>query len=94
MSVEVVTVGGSTAGFICSLTARRFNKDAKVVVIRRERKALVTCGIPYIFGALLSVEKDLLPDKLLADNSIELVIGEVRSIRRDDKVVVLSRGRR
>jgi len=90
--MKVVIVGGSTAGFICSLAARRFNEDAKIVVIRRERKALVTCGIPYIFGTLLSIEKDLLPDKLLADNNIELVIGEVKSIRRDEKVVVLSNG--
>jgi len=92
VSVKVAIVGGSTAGFICSLTARRFDKDARIVVIRRERKALVTCGIPYIFGTLLSVEKDLLPDKLLVDNNIELVIGEAKSIRRDEKVVVLSNG--
>jgi len=92
--MKVVIVGGSTAGFICSLTARRFNRDAKITVIRMERRALVTCGIPYIFGALLSVEKDLLPDRLLTDNNIELVIEEVKAIRRDEKAVVLSSGQK
>jgi NADPH-dependent 2,4-dienoyl-CoA reductase/sulfur reductase-like enzyme len=94
MDMKVVIVGGSTAGFICSLTARRFNKNANITVIRRERKSLVTCGIPYIFGRLLSVEKDLLPDKLLADSNIELVIGDVKSIKRDEKVVLLSNGQK
>jgi len=94
MGMEVVIVGGSTAGFICSLTARRFYKDAKITVVRREKKALVTCGIPYIFGTLFNIEKDLLPDKLLTDNDIELVIGEVKSIRRDEKAVILSSGQK
>jgi NADPH-dependent 2,4-dienoyl-CoA reductase/sulfur reductase-like enzyme len=94
MGMRVVVVGGSTAGFICSLTARRFYKDAKITVVRREKKALVTCGIPYIFGTLLNIEKDLLPDKLLTDNDIELVIGEVKSIRRDEKAVILSSGQK
>jgi NADPH-dependent 2,4-dienoyl-CoA reductase/sulfur reductase-like enzyme len=59
--MRVVVVGGSTAGFICSLTARRFYKDAKITVVRREKKALVTCGIPYIFGTLLNIERIFYP---------------------------------
>lgn len=91
---DVVIVGGSTAGFICALTIRRYSKDKKVTVIRRERKALITCGIPYIFGTLLDVEKNLLPDKLLIDGSVDLIIDEVKSINRSEKTVLLSSGRK
>jgi hypothetical protein len=41
---------GSVAGSLCSPTARKFNKDAKITVMRRERRALPTCDIPYIFS--------------------------------------------
>lgn len=91
---HIVIVGGSTAGFICALTIRRYNKDARITVVRREKKALITCGIPYIFGTLLDVEKDLLPDKLLVSESIELLIEEVKSINRSEKTVLLSNGRK
>lgn len=91
---DIVIVGGSTAGFICALTIRRYSKDAKIIVIRRENKALVTCGIPYIFGTLLDVEKDLLPDKLLVDGNIDLLIDEVKSINRSEETVLLSSGRK
>ncbi|MEM2534814.1 MAG: FAD-dependent oxidoreductase, partial [Candidatus Nezhaarchaeales archaeon] len=59
-----------------------------------ERKALITCGIPYIFGTLLDVNKDLLPDKLLVEGGIDLLIDEVKSIDRSEKAVILSSGRR
>jgi len=91
---DVVIVGGSTAGFICALTIKRYNKDVRVTVVRRERKALITCGIPYIFGTLLDVNKDLLPDKLLVEGGIDLLIDEVKSIDRSEKAVILSSGRR
>ncbi|MEM1901166.1 MAG: FAD-dependent oxidoreductase [Candidatus Nezhaarchaeales archaeon] len=91
---NIVIVGGSTAGFICALTIRRYNKDARITVVRREKKALITCGIPYIFGTLFNVEKDLLPDKLLAEGGIDLLIDEVRFINRSEKAVLLSSGRK
>lgn len=91
---NIVIVGGSTAGFICALTARRYNTNAKITVVRREKKALITCGIPYIFGTLFDVEKDLLPDKLLADGNADLVIDEVKSINRVEKTVLLSSGQK
>jgi NADH oxidase (H2O2-forming) len=35
----------------------------KIVVIRKEEQALVSCGIPYIMGTLGSAEKDVMPGK-------------------------------
>ena len=89
---EVVIIGGSTGGMATAVTARRHNKDARIILIRREEKALFPCGIPYIFGTLDSVDKDVIPDSFLFRRNIELVIDEATSIDKDAKSVTTLKG--
>jgi NADPH-dependent 2,4-dienoyl-CoA reductase/sulfur reductase-like enzyme len=77
---KVVIVGGSAAGIEAAITAQKHYDLEKLVVIRREKRALVPCGIPYIMGTLGSVDKNELPVALLGE--AELVVGEVKSIDR------------
>ena len=89
-SADVVIVGGSAAGIEAAITAQRQYKLNKILVIRKEKQALVPCGIPYIMGTLGSPEKDVMPVSLLGD--AELMIDEVTSIDRGTKSVTTAKG--
>jgi len=89
---EIVIIGGSAAGIVAGITARRSDKNAKITLLRKEKKVCVPCAIPYIFGTLGSTDKDIIPDALLSKNDIKLVIDEVISIDRKKKAVQLKSG--
>ena len=90
---EVLIVGGSAAGIVAGITAKQCYKNVKVTLIRKEKQVLIPCGLPYIFGTLGSVEKDVVPDTILSKNGIDLIVDEVQSIDRNNKTVATSRGK-
>lgn len=86
--VDVVVVGGSAAGLTAAITAKRHYPAKSVLVLRREKKVSIPCGIPYAFGVVGTPEKNLMPaDESLAKNGIESVIGNVISLDRKAKTV-------
>lgn len=80
IQTDVLVIGGSAAGIVAATTGKSYNPDKKFMVIRKDEKVLVPCGIPYIFGSLDNSEKNLIPDAILTDNGIDLKIDEVVSI--------------
>ena len=91
--VDVVIIGGSAAGPVAAITARRQNKDASIMLIRKETRVMIPCGIPYIFGTLGSPDKNVIPDAMLSSNGIELVIDEVTSVDKESKTLTTSGGK-
>ncbi len=87
---DVIIVGGSAAGIEVAITAQKHYPSKKVIVIRKEEKTLVPCGIPYIMGTLGSAEKNVVPVSLLGD--AELIIDKVTSIDREAKSVSTAGG--
>jgi NADPH-dependent 2,4-dienoyl-CoA reductase/sulfur reductase-like enzyme len=94
MKKKIVIIGGGPAGVTSAITVRRYYPEVDITLFRREKKALIPCGIPYIFGTLGSAEKNLIPDQILTNNNVNLVIDEVRSIDRDSKNVITSSGKK
>jgi len=87
---ELVIIGGSAAGIQAAMCAQKHHGLKDILVIRMEEKAMVPCGIPYIYGTLGAVEKNIMPDKLLGE--AKLKIGEAVSIDRKGKTVKLKDG--
>jgi pyruvate/2-oxoglutarate dehydrogenase complex dihydrolipoamide dehydrogenase (E3) component len=87
---ELVIIGGSAGGIQAAISAQKHLGLKDILVIRIEEKVPVPCGIPYIFGTLGSVDKNIIPDKILGE--AKLKIGEVVSIDRNSKSVKLKDG--
>ncbi len=82
---DVLVIGGSAAGLVVATTGKAFHPDKEFMVVRKEQKVLVPCGIPYIFGSLESSEQNLIPDVILTNNKMRLKVDEVVSIDQKEK---------
>jgi pyruvate/2-oxoglutarate dehydrogenase complex dihydrolipoamide dehydrogenase (E3) component/ActR/RegA family two-component response regulator len=80
---DVVVIGGSAGGLTAAITARRHYPGKNILLIRREERVLIPCGIPYVFGTVDGPEADLIPDALLEKNGIELLVDEVTGTERE-----------
>jgi pyruvate/2-oxoglutarate dehydrogenase complex dihydrolipoamide dehydrogenase (E3) component len=84
---ELVIVGGSAGGIQAAMCAQKHHGLKDILVIRMEEKVMVPCGIPYIYGTLGAVEKNIMPDKLIGE--AKLKITEATGIDRKRKTVKL-----
>lgn len=94
MRSDVVIIGGSAAGLMAALTLKKRAPEKSVTIIRNVINTLIPCGIPYIYGIMGQVDKDLIPDQGFIDQGIEILQKEVADIDRSDKAVVFSDGDR
>ncbi|MCD4664209.1 MAG: NAD(P)/FAD-dependent oxidoreductase, partial [Bacteroidales bacterium] len=83
---DVLVIGGSAAGLAVATTGKSHYPDKKFLMIRKEEKVMVPCGIPYIFGSLDSIEQNVLPADAIYDKlGIDYNVGEVISIDKEAK---------
>nr|WP_320120396.1 FAD-dependent oxidoreductase [uncultured Marinifilum sp.] len=88
--INVLIIGGGASGLQAAISAKTNYPDKSVIVVRKEEKVLVPCGIPYIFGSLHSTDKNILPDKMLTNVGVEIKIAEVTSIDIENHICYLS----
>ena len=89
---DIVIIGGSAAGIPAAITCRRHYPDKSVILIRKEKQVQIPCGIPYIYGTVHTPEKNMIPDKVVTGNGIELFIDGVQKINRKEKNVITEKG--
>jgi NADH oxidase (H2O2-forming) len=89
MKKDIVIIGGNPAGGTAAMTSKKMNKNKSVLVIRKEPKSLVPCGIPYTIGTLASVDENIKPLTGAKKAGIEFLIDEVISINTAEKTLFL-----
>jgi len=87
---DLVIIGGSAGGIQAAICAQKHHKLKDILVIRQEQKVMVPCGIPYIYGTLGAVDKNIIPDTILG--AAKLTLGEAISVDRTAKTVTLQQG--
>ncbi|MEA3273119.1 MAG: FAD-dependent oxidoreductase [Patescibacteria group bacterium] len=85
---DILVVGGGPAGATAAITAKKSYPSKKVVLVKKEEKSVIPCGIPYIFDRLKSVEENSTANESLSKNGVNLLIDEVIKIKPKEKEVV------
>ncbi len=93
-SADVAIIGGSAAGLMAAVTLKKRHPEKTVTVIRHVKKTPVPCGIPYIYGILKNVEKNIIPDQKFIDMGIEMLNLKVDHIDRENHAVSFVDGSR
>lgn len=86
-NADVVVLGGSAAGITAALTARRHYPERKVLLVRQERKVMIPCGIPYIFGTVGRPDNNLIPDAVLEKAGVEWMVAEATGLDRASRIL-------
>ena len=91
-NTDVLIIGGGPGGIVAALTARKYNPDKKITLVRDKLKNIVPCGIPYVFNRLKSVDENLISDDGLKKNKIDLVINKAVKLDTNQKTISLDDG--
>lgn len=61
LQTDILVIGAGPAALVTVATALEHYPDKTITIIKENEKALVPCGIPYIFGKTLgSIDKDMM----------------------------------
>jgi NADH oxidase (H2O2-forming) len=89
---DVLVIGGSATGLVAAMTAKSNYPDKNVMVIRKEEKVMIPCGIPYIFGTIETSNNNILPDEGLIKLGVEIIVDEVLSVNSKAKTCQTKNG--
>ncbi len=89
---DVLVIGGGPAGIITAVTSKTYYPEKSVAILRREKKVLVPCGIPYVLYTLDSPEKNIIPDDPILKKGIEIIVDSVKKVDIKEKVAFTESG--
>ncbi len=85
---DLLVIGGSAGGILTATMARKAYGDLiDITLIRETETVMVPCGIPYIFGTLRDLKKNVIPDAMLTNADVNIVIDSALEIEREQKTV-------
>jgi len=90
---DVLVVGSSAAGLVAATTGKRFYPKKSFTVATIQKKTLIPCGIPYVFGSVGSTDNDILPaEKMFETTGVKIKYDEVVDVNREEKTAVFKSG--
>lgn len=90
--MDVVVIGGSAAGLVAAMTSKSYYPEKDVMVIRKEEKVMIPCGIPYIFGTLETSDNNILPDGGLINLGVQILVDTVERINTTEHTLETENG--
>jgi NADH oxidase (H2O2-forming) len=92
IQTDVLIIGGSATGLVAGLTAKSSFPDKEVIILRKEEKVMVPCGIPYIFGTIGTSDNNILPDEGLIKLGVKIIVEEATEVDAENKICITSSG--
>lgn len=89
---DIAIVGGSAAGLAAAAALLRRYPDKKITMIRNVTNTVVPCGIPYVYGTLGSVKKNVISDVQLEQAGVQIIKKNVQRIEREQQTIVFDDG--
>ncbi len=90
---DLLVIGGSAGGLLAATMARKaYGEDIEITLVRDTERVMVPCGIPYIYGTLQDLKKNVIPDAMLTNAKVNLLIDRAAEIDREQKTVKTAGG--
>ena len=91
---DVIVIGAGPAGLSCARFSRKLNPRWRILIIRRQKKSIIPCALPYALDGTIKTDDCIKSDeKLLRSANIDLVIDEVESISCEDNSLAAKSGK-
>ena len=91
---DAIVIGAGPAGLNCARFSRKLNSRWRILIIRRQKKSIISCALPYALDGTIKTDDYIKSDeKLLRSANIDLVIDEVKSIFCEDNSLAAKSGK-
>lgn len=84
---DVIIIGGGPSGIITGVTGKKQNSDKSFLMIKKDEKGLVPCGIPYVFHDLDEVSQNAMGPKPFIGAGGEVLVDNVVKVDIEKKTV-------
>lgn len=91
-STDIAIIGGSAAGLAAVAGLLRRHPNKKITMIRNVDQTVVPCGIPYVYGTLKTVTKNIIPDTMMEQAGINIIKKHVDKLDRETKTITFDDG--
>ncbi len=91
-TTDVLIIGGSVAGLAVANSVFNRWPEKKIQIIRNVEYAVIPCGIPYIYGLLDSVEKNLVGDRVFLSKGMSINQKHLLDVDRSQKIAFFEDG--
>jgi len=91
-STDIAVIGGSAAGLASVASLLRRHPNKKITMIRNVSQTVVPCGIPYVYGTLKTVTKNIVPDATMEQAGVNIIKKHVNKLDRAAKIITFDDG--
>jgi len=84
---DVIIIGGGPSGIVTGVTAKKKHPEKSFLMIKKEEKGLVPCGIPYIFHDLESIDQNQMSPKPFVDAGGEVLVDTAVKLNTIEKTI-------
>ncbi|OQY24659.1 MAG: pyridine nucleotide-disulfide oxidoreductase [Desulfobacteraceae bacterium 4572_35.2] len=91
-STDIAVIGGSAAGLAAVAGLLRRHPNKKITMIRDVSQTVVPCGIPYVYGTLKTVSKNIIPDTMMEQAGVNIIKKHVNKLDRKTKIITFDDG--